>query len=233
MFLWVLFHPWECGRWDTRWERLDDWNRRSRRNACPLAAVDEQCEFQKANCHTPSPDFVPQRKSALFLIFATVFSLNITYRWCTHIRPYYFASHTLIVILHAILTFLCATTRSIRRTFSNDGERSAFAFIFKIGHALNRSLLYRRYISGGFYFEVEKRMEMVAQIKFFSLTATQILSAGPTFKNAIAVTENRKLRAFRRCIDRSILLLMGVPRPEGRRVVLRFENQRNRRRAKD
>lgn len=116
---------------------------------------------------------------------------------------------------------------------SDDGERSAFPFIFKIGHALNRSLLYRRYISGGFYFETEKRMEMVAQIKFFSLRATQILSAGPTFKNAIAVTENRKLRAFRRCIDRSILLLMGVPRPGGRRVVLRFENQRNRRRAKD
>lgn len=69
-----------------------------------------------------------------------------------------------------------------------------------------------------------------AQIKFFSLTATQILSAGPMFKNAIAVTENRELRAFRRCIDRSILLLMGVPRPEGQRVVSRFENQRNRRR---
>lgn len=77
-------------------------------------------------------------------------------------------------------------------------------------------------------------METVAQIKFFSLTATQILSAGPTFKNAIAVTENRKLRAFRRCIDRSILLLlMGVPRPEGQRGVSRFENQRNRWRAKD
>jgi len=110
-------------------------------------------------------------------------------------RPYsyYFASRTSIVTLHAILTFLCATTRSIQRTFFNDGERSVFAFIFKIGHALNRSLLYRWwYISGGFYFEVEKRMEMVAQIKFFSLTATQILSVGPMFKNAIAVTENRE-----------------------------------------
>jgi len=76
-------------------------------------------------------------------------------------------------------------------------------------------------------------METVAQIKFFSLTATQILSAGPTFKNAIAVTENRELRAFRRCIDRSILLLMGVPRPEGGRGLSRFQNQRDRRRAKD
>lgn len=117
--------------------------------------------------------------------------------------------------------------------FPPTGNEAPFPFIFKIGHALNRSLLYRRYISGDFYFEAEKRMEMVAQIKFFSLRATQILSAGPTFKNAIAVTENRKLCAFRRCIDRSILLLMGVPRPEERRVVLRFENQRNRRRAKD
>lgn len=146
-----------------------------------------------------------------------------------HIRLYYFAYYSWF---H--MPFLHATARSTRRTLSNDGfERSALLFIFKIGHALNRSLLCRRYISGGFYFETEKRMEMVAQIKFFSLRATQILSAGPTFKNAIAVTENRKLCAFRRCIDRSILLLMGVPRPEGRRVVLRFENQRNRRRAKD
>lgn len=115
--------------------------------------------------------------------------------------------------------------------FPNDGEREARSpFYFQ---NRTRSLLYRRYISGGFYFEAESRMEMVVQIKFFSLTATQILSAGSTFKNAIAVTENRKLRAFRRCIDRSILLLMGAPRPEGRRVVSRFENQRNRRRPKD
>lgn len=99
--------------------------------------------------------------------------------------------------------------------FRTTGNEARSPFIFKIGHALNRSLLYRRYVSGGFYFEAESRMEMVVQIKFFSLTATQILSAGSTFKNAIAVTENRKLRAFRRCIDRSILLLMGVPRPEG------------------
>lgn len=106
-------------------------------------------------------------------------------------------------------------------------------FILKIGHALNRSLLYRHDTSPAVSIlrkrRIEKRLER-AQIKFFSLTATQILSVGPMFKNAIAVTENRELRAFRRCIDRSILLLMGVPRPEGQCVVSRFENQRNRRR---
>jgi len=149
------------------------------------------------------------------------------YRWCAHIRVYYFAS--------------CISTDSICHShvprpdlfgeyFPTTGNE-ARSLLFSKSDTRVKLLLYRRYISGGFYFEAEKRM--VAQIKFFSLTATQILSAGPTFKNAIAVTENRKLRAFRRCIDRSILLLMGVPSLEGRRVVSRFENQRNRRRAKD
>lgn len=44
------------------WKRLDGWNRRSRRNACSLAAG-EQFEFQRANCRSLTW-LCLQRKSA-------------------------------------------------------------------------------------------------------------------------------------------------------------------------